>query len=125
MSELDDFFEKMTPEEIKISNEFSEYMKKQHEEEIKKNNVIFNDIKEKLGDDYLEDVKECLRESYNWYNLKIVDKPTGQSQDDGYKSFNHIYVNQTTNGGYTGDEFAGTIYIPIYDGKYLESEYSM
>jgi hypothetical protein len=36
-----------------------------------------------------------------------------------------VWVNQTTNGGYTGDEFAGTICIEIGENEYLKYNYSM
>lgn len=37
----------------------------------------------------------------------------------------HEYVNQTINGGYSGDEYAGFTYVPISDGLYLHFSYWM
>ena len=60
------------------------------------------------------------------FNFKIVDKPIGKLQDcEDYEFIGGVYVNQTTNGGYTGDEFAGTCSIKISENEYFQYSYSM
>jgi hypothetical protein len=65
-----------------------------------------------------------IREGGWCMNFLIVDKPVGVEQDE---EFDHgkRYVNQTKNGGYSGDDFAGTISIPIGCGKWLQFNYIM
>lgn len=50
-------------------------------------------------------------------NFCIVDEPTGQEQNGGE------YCNQIT--GMLGDDFSGTYYYPIGDGRYIAIEYCM
>ena len=65
---------------------------------------------------------------------KIVDEPEGDKQEyndtflenipDEYKFITHEYVDQYQNGGYTGDDFAGYVYYPLPDGKFMKVHYS-
>lgn len=65
--------------------------------------------------------------------FEIVDKPKGERQEfnvfepdeipDEFKYIDHIFVNQTTNGGYTGDDYAGDEYYPLPDGRYMKTAY--
>ena len=63
-----------------------------------------------------------LRECGYCFNFQIEDKPKGKIEDSDEYEFIKVYVNQTTNGGYTGDEFAGTCSIKITENEYLESK---
>lgn len=57
-------------------------------------------------------------------NFEIVNSPNGDIQDCDYKFANgYKVVNQTCNGGYTGDEYAGQVYIPISKGKWFKFDY--
>lgn len=80
-----------------------------------------------------DEIKSGLFESDGY---EIVDKPKGtkteidieESNFDAipkeYSFLTHQYVNQTTNGGYTGDEFSGDLYFPLPDGKYMKVYYN-
>lgn len=85
---------------------------------------ILSKIESKVTKEQYEDILTAIKESEYTFNFKITDKPKGAFQDD-YDHIDGIWVNQTTNGGWTGDEFAGTVSIKIQDDEYLEFEYSM
>lgn len=60
--------------------------------------------------------------------IDLVSRPKGERQEleEGFFPWtDHEYVNQTTNGGYTGDTFAGSVYIPITSSLYIHFEYWM
>ena len=107
---LDEFYK----EEIRIA-----------QEEAKFNNEILDSLRLTLGKEYVEDIIECLKESEAGGKLEIVPNPGIKKQNEDWGSFDHILVDQYVNGGYLGDEFAGYVYIPINDGQYLKSHYSM
>ena len=74
------------------------------------------------------EIQGWTRDLSKQYN--IVDYPKGDKQelegdiDEKYKLFlTHEFCNQTTNGGYTGDEYAGELYYPLPNGKYMEISY--
>lgn len=59
----------------------------------------------------------------SWYGtIKIVSKPKGDFQDSN-NSLLKVWVNQTTNGGYTGDDFAGDVYVKLKNRCYLKWGY--
>lgn len=93
----------------------------------KKRNNFLNHIQEIVGEEYRKDVEECLDECESCGEFQLVDISSinGNRQKEDWNSFDHVYVNQTTDGGYTGDSFAGHIYIPITKKLYLKSYYSM
>lgn len=92
---------------------------------IAHNKMILRSIRGRFGKKYRKDILECLKEGEAKHELKIVTKPAGSRQDENWQSFDHIYVNQTENGGITGDSFSGTFAMPLPDGTYLETYYSM
>ena len=97
------------------------------EKEIEQRTLILNHIEELKTKDYREAVEECLLECESCGELKLIDLShiKGQRQEEKWVEFNHVYVNQTTDGGMSGDEFAGYIYIPITKKLYVKSFYSM
>lgn len=73
---------------------------------------------------YAEILVELSEDGTYTYDYSIEAAPVGQAQDDG-ASWGDTYVNQTTDGGYTGDEYAGTVSIPLGDGRFFQFSYSM
>jgi hypothetical protein len=73
-----------------------------------------------------DEIEHVIEDSDHTYDFKIVDEPKGEfQQEDEYPVLGGIWVDQTTNGGYTGDDFAGTVSIKIDNRNYLEFAYSM
>ena len=65
---------------------------------------------------------------------EIVDNPVGDKQEyndlfleetpDEYKFITYEYVDQQVNGGYSGDDYAGYIYYPLPNGKFMKVYYN-
>jgi hypothetical protein len=89
------------------------------------NQKILDIVKSKVTEDEFIEIEWVIEESDNTYNYLITDKPVGTFQHEDYEDIEGIYVNQTTNGGYTSDEFAGTISIKIGENEYFQFSYSM
>ena len=82
-------------------------------------NKIIEEAKKYLTQHSIELLEEELKDS--WCNtFEIVNEPKGDIQHIDYVDF---YVNQTTNGGYTGDEYSGQCYLKMTNGKYLKWSY--
>ena len=79
--------------------------------------------KSRIWCDRVQEYIDEMHENGLAFNHRISDFKAGVKQDDikGIK----LWVNQTTNGGMTGDDFAGTVYIDLGDDKYLAIDYSM
>jgi hypothetical protein len=122
---LDKWYEELTPEEKEEHDEFCRIMKEYDNNIDNKNNEVFKEIKKLVGDKYLKDVKDCLEQSECYDIYELVEKPNIEPQEEDWNSFNHILVDQYRNGGFTGDDFAGYIFIPIKENIYLKAHYSM
>jgi len=101
------------------------------EEESKyreKNNEVLNRISHWEDDDFMERLEEYLITDITTSNYEIVKEVPRQLRDEGDTDEEYeltVYVNQTTNGGYTGDDFAGTMWIALpTSGRYLKVSYS-
>ena len=70
------------------------------------------------------DIVEELTAGGYMFEYRIASAPKGREQDDGAAWGKH-YVNQTTNGGFIGDDYAGTVSIPLGGGRYFQFVYSM
>jgi hypothetical protein len=83
-------------------------------------------VKSKVTKEAFDEIQDNLNESGYVYNFLIADKPIGELQNcEDYEHIEGVYVNQTTNGGYSGDEFAGTCSIKIAENEYFQFAYSM
>ena len=92
-------------------------------EEAKRQSVL-EEVRRIVSDEvYSEIVAELTEDGYT-FDYIIASAPIGREQDDGAAWGKH-FVNQTTNGSYTGDEFAGTVSIPLGDGRFFQFDYSM
>ena len=60
-------------------------------------------------------------EGYDFQGFDIVDKPKGQKHK---REVLDMWINQTLNGGFAGDSFAGFVYVKISDNNYLRWGYS-
>lgn len=95
----------------------------EHAEDAKRQAVLQVVQRTVSAEVYAEIVVELTDDGYT-FDYQIASEPRGREQDDGAAWGKH-YVNQTTNGGYTGDDYAGTVSIPMGDGRFFQFAYSM
>lgn len=91
------------------------------------NNRVLKAIKSVKGDDFYNDLLDVIKESEGVQGkVEFVNNPIGNYQDEDESALiKGIWVNQTTNGGYTGDTFAGSVCVQLKPNKYLKFYYSM
>ena len=82
-------------------------------------------VKNVVSEKKFNEILQVIEESEYTYDFKLTNKPLGKFQDDGYECLKGIYVDQTCNGGYTGDTFGGTVSVEYIKGKFLQFSYSM
>lgn len=94
-------------------------------EACRQNEKALQDAIAPFGSEVAEAVKDFRSDQTFTEFVGIVGSAEvqGDRQESEYETFDHEYINQTTNGGYTGDEFAGTIYFPLSDTQYLAMSY--
>lgn len=56
-----------------------------------------------------------------WRIVEVVEKPVGKKQGCDSDLFDHEYVYQRAN---YDDDYYGSIYLPIGDGRYIQVEYN-
>ena len=117
---------------LKIQEEHSlamkEYYEQEKQDEIKrqeKNTFILNEIKGLVSDSYYKDISDYLVECENTdeYELCLSDVVFGEFQKELDYSFSYVNISQTV--GICGDDFSGTIFIPIVENKYFKFNYWM
>lgn len=104
---------------------YEEELKNRYAEEGRKNARIMSAIKSQLGEKYFRAVLDCIMECEGYGLYELEREPGGHKQMEEWFEFDHIYVDQWRNGGYSGDEFAGNIWIPLKENLYLKVRYEM
>lgn len=108
-----------TPEEMQADRESIE---REQKEWHAKNRAVLDQVKETVSAEAFRQIEDSLAESGFTHSYQIVTQPVGMPQDEGYV-LGAVYVDQTTNGGFSGDDFAGTICMPIAAGSYFQYSY--
>lgn len=92
--------------------------------EAAKRAVVLQEVQGIVSEAVYADILAGLEECLHTYDFMIAVAPLGEEQDQG-AAWGKTYVNQTTNGGWSGDDYAGTMSIPLGDGRYLQFAYAM
>lgn len=104
---------------------YTEYFEEVKNQELEEQKIL-DIVKSKVSEGALKEIEYELNQDGYVYNFKIIDKPIGELRDcEDYEFIEGVYVNQTKNGGYSGDEFAGTCSIKISENEYFQFAYSM
>jgi hypothetical protein len=88
-----------------------------------KNQVVLDQVQALVFPDAFQQIKDTLSESGYTHSYLIADHSLGLPQDDGFL-LGDVYVDQTTNGGHTGDDYAGTMSMPLPAGRYFQFSYA-
>lgn len=110
----------------KAMKEYIEY----ENETIRKDQRLLNAIKRIKGASFCKSLGDMIEELDQTANYSLVDKPKGNYQKEyWHKEIRGVWVDQWRNGGYTGDDFAGDVYVKIKRknkiDRYLKIPYSM
>ncbi|PWD01972.1 hypothetical protein [Pseudomonas amygdali] len=77
-----------------------------------------------VGARKLKHINEFIDDCDYTCEFEIADSHAGNRQDEPGTAFRYIYLDQYSNGGMSGDDFAGWVWIPLPKGKYLKFHYS-
>lgn len=113
-------------------DEYQEIMRKgqeaereYHQEQARLRNEALAHVASVVGARKLQHIKEYIAESEITTDFAIVDEHRGHKQECTGYAFRYIYLDQYSNGGYSGDDFAGWVWIPLPGAKFLKFHYSM
>lgn len=104
--------------------DFLQAMQQEEDEQKAKDQAVLAQVRASTSPEVFADIEACIAESGYVYDFKLAAKPKGYEQVEDY-TFGPYFVDQTMNGGCTGDSFAGTISIPLAEGQWFEFTYSM
>ena len=110
----------LSDDDYKAMKDYDEMMKEIDQEIADNKNKIFNELKTILSKYKLKQLKEYLSEELdNTFSYEIVseDKIFGTKQEEPYW-FKYIFIRQTV--GYLGDDYSGTIFVPITKDKFFK-----
>jgi hypothetical protein len=86
-------------------------------------NAVLDQVKAMVSPEIFEQIQDELCDSGFTHSYLIADAPLGEPQDNSF-GLGEVYVNQTTNGGMSGDDYAGTMSMPLPDGQYFQFSYA-
>jgi hypothetical protein len=114
----------MTKEEREIENQACiEAMREWDRNEAAKQAKLLKRIKKRVSASWYKSIMEYLEDCEFTHDFSITDTPVGERQRETYR-FGYCYVNQYSNGGISGDDFAGQVCLPIRGGLYFSYHYS-
>jgi hypothetical protein len=87
------------------------------------NQAVLDQVEAMVSTVAFQQIKSTLADSGYTHSYQITDKPLGEPQDDDFV-LGDVYVDQTTNGGHTGDDYAGTMSMPLLQGRYFHFCYA-
>lgn len=110
----------------RMMREAYEEMVRLENEQFERDQMVLGEVKNRVSEEEFQDIIWSLEFSENTYGYKITDKPKGDFQEESdFNALKGQWVDQTTNGGYVGDDFAGTVSIQIGENEYFEYHYWM
>lgn len=94
-------------------------------EEHAKEQAILDQVRLLVTESVFAQIEEALYDGdyTSTHDYQITPTPLGKPQDEGYAP-GDIFVDQTTDGGLSGDEFAGTVSMPLPDGRFFQFYYT-
>ena len=101
--------------------EAEEAMREAERAQQKNEKAVFKEIRKLVSAYKVRKLREYMSDSHYW-NLKIVYFHGAVKPQDEPYWFKKAYVSQSC--GYIGDDYYGTIWIPLPNGNYLEYSFS-
>jgi hypothetical protein len=110
-------------EEIQMEEAMKSFI--EYEGKIANNNQnLLRIIKELKGEEFHADLCNILEDSDRIGEMSIVEKTTGDYQQEDYSHIAGVWVDQRSVGD-SGDSFEGFLYVQLEADKYLRIPYSM
>lgn len=85
--------------------------------------AVLDQVRAMVSPEAFGEIVDAISDSGHTHSYLIASAPLGEPQDDDF-SLGDVYVDQTTNGGMSGDDFAGTMSMPLPDGRYFQFSYA-
>ena len=95
------------------------------ENRYQQNQKVLNELKSICSETMFKDIEDYLVDCENTDSYDIKDELADYlfKQEEEHYEFKCAYIHQTV--GMAGDDYSGTIYIPIPNNKYFKFEYWM
>lgn len=112
----------LSEEDYEAFKAYEDVMREEDEKINKQKNNILSEVKKLLTYYKFKKLNEFLDEVGDTFNYDLVSQSEvfGSKQTEQYW-FKYIFITQHT--GYCGDDFSGTIFIPLGDNKFFKFNY--
>jgi hypothetical protein len=118
----------MTKEEKQFDEAYAPLIAHEKEQQALKEKCL-KFVKDYVVDGTYSDILEYIKDCDFTDQFDITEEnPKNEDAEDLSGDFDYlktVWINQYCNGGYSGDDFAGWVFIKITDTKYLKFHYSM
>lgn len=108
-------------EYMRIMEDADKAMTEWHLDQQARNEPLLEAVKAMVGPDVFAQVEDEIRSAENTYDYEIVDEPAGHPQDNGF-ALGDVYVDQSC--GMCGDDYSGTVALPLPDGRYFQFSFN-
>lgn len=102
---------------FEIMRKADEAMIQYHLDQEAKNAPVLAAVKAMVGQEVFTQVEAEIESAENTYDYEIIAEPAGHPQDNGF-ALGDVYVDQSC--GMSGDDFSGTVALPLPDGRYFQ-----
>jgi hypothetical protein len=87
------------------------------------NQGVLDQVQTLVSHDAFQQIKDTLCDSGYTHGYLITDQPHGEPQDDGFV-LGEVYVDQPLKDGFTGDDYAGMMSMPLAAGGFFQFNYA-
>ena len=108
-------------EYFKIMQEADKAMTQHHLDQQAQNVPVLAAVQAMVSPEIFKQVEDEIVAAENTYDYEIVSQPAGHAQDNGF-ALGDVYVDQSC--GICGDDFSGTVALPLPDGRYFQFSFN-
>jgi hypothetical protein len=89
----------------------------------KAQNAVLEQVKAMVSPKAYKQIEEILFDSGLTHTYLIADQALGLPQDENFE-LGEVYLNQTIGGGICGDDYSGTMSMPLGKGRFFQFSYA-
>ena len=108
-------------EYVEIMRKADEAMTQYYQDQAAKNRPVLESVKAMVSPEVFAQVEAEIESAESTYDYEIVAEPSGYPQDNDF-ALGDVYIDQSC--GISGDDFSGTVALPLPDGRYFQFAFS-
>jgi hypothetical protein len=98
-------------------------MRREMDEQIALQNAVLEQVRALVSAKAFGQITDTLFDSGVTHSYLIADQPLGTAQSEDF-ILGDVYVHETAHGGICGDDYAGTMSLPLGNGQFFQFNYA-